>query len=919
MRRLPLCAPLLVWLLVSIGLAEAGIRDLSFEDRVKAQEAIERIYYGHRIGAAERFETTTAWKPIVERKVRLYLEKSVALEHIWKTPVTREMLHRELERMAMHTRMPERLTELYAGLNNDPLLIEECVARPALVDRLVRNFHEGSREPAALTAPQQGENRETWRRRIEEDLPIESVRVVGSDEDVVPLPRASPARVEENSTHPEKGEASTPLGELPQGCSVIDQWDRSVLSDEPRRRTGNTAVWTGTSMIIWGGRLATTSADTASGARYDPTTDTWSETAFVGAPSPRSSHSAVWTGSLMIVWGGSASGGGRYDPVNDSWLPVNPTGGPATGEGLSAIWTGRRMIVWGVDRTGLSAGGSYDPVKDRWKSISMRKAPLPRHGQTVVWTGKAMIVWGGLDAINSPIVQGGRYYPSTNKWRPLTLVNAPQPRWNHTAIWTGQDMIIWGGYSNGSSLRTGALYNPTTNKWRPTSIETAPDAREAHSAIWTGHSMLVWGGVGDSEALGSGGRYDPIANSWSEIAMDHAPAARFFHSAIWTGNLMIVWGGDLYQGGRYDPKSDQWTPTAPTEPPLARAGHSVIWTGNLMIVWGGLQTIFGGGPETTTGSRYDPVIDVWTPTAMEGAPSTRSGQSAVWTGSEMIIWGGTFDTTGARYDPDEDAWTPTSTADAPVARSLHTAVWTGSSMIVWGGLGPGFANYDNTGGRYDPASDSWSDISPLDAPSPRYGHSAVWTGSSMVVWGGASLNLHYGDGASYDPKTNTWSPIRTSGGPEARSGHAAVWTGERMIVWGGGDDVQKFRTGGQYDPAGDTWRTTSTLGAPSGRSGASAVWTGEEWIIWGGSTGVYWTYPPFLGSGARYAPATDTWTPMTSENSPSPRAGQGAIWTGFKMILWGGIEDERIFTSDGAVYETLIQCDRNGEASQDLP
>ena len=32
-----------------------------------------------------------------------------------------------------------------------------------------------------------------------------------------------------------------------------------------------------------------------------------------------------------------------------------------------------------------------------------------------------------------------------------------------------------------------------------------------------------------------------------------------------------------------------------------------------------------------------------------------------------------------------DTWTPTSTTNAPGARSNHTAVWTGSEMIVWGG------------------------------------------------------------------------------------------------------------------------------------------------------------------------------------------------------------------------------------------
>jgi hypothetical protein len=54
--------------------------------------------------------------------------------------------------------------------------------------------------------------------------------------------------------------------------------------------------------------------------------------------------------------------------------------------------------------------------------------------------------------------------------------------------------------------------------------------------------------------------------------------------------------------------------------------------------------------------------------------------------------------TGGRYNPSADTWAITSTTNAPDARSLHTAVWTGSEMIVWGGVN--FSDYLNTSGRY---------------------------------------------------------------------------------------------------------------------------------------------------------------------------------------------------------------------------
>ena len=82
----------------------------------------------------------------------------------------------------------------------------------------------------------------------------------------------------------------------------------------------------------------------------------------------------------------------------------------------------------------------------------------------------------------------------------------------------------------------------------------------------------------------------------------------------------------------------------------------------------------------------------------------------------------------------DDTWTATSTTNAPDSRHVHTAVWTGSEMIVWGGFDSGA--YTNTGGRYDPATDSWTATSTTNAPDARDLHTAVWTGSRMIVWGG---------------------------------------------------------------------------------------------------------------------------------------------------------------------------------------
>ena len=98
----------------------------------------------------------------------------------------------------------------------------------------------------------------------------------------------------------------------------------------------------------------------------------------------------------------------------------------------------------------------------------------------------------------------------------------------------------------------------------------------------------------------------------------------------------------------------------------------------------------------------------------------------------------------------QEAWTPTSLTNAPTARIAHTAVWTGSKMIVWGGLQDYYGL--NTGGIYDPTTDTWTATSTTNAPAGRYYHTAVWTGSRMIVWGGYSAGTGLNTGGVYDPK-----------------------------------------------------------------------------------------------------------------------------------------------------------------------
>jgi len=150
-----------------------------------------------------------------------------------------------------------------------------------------------------------------------------------------------------------------------------------------------------------------------------------------------------------------------------------------------------------------------------------------------------------------------------------------------------------------------------------------------------------------------------------------------------------------------------------------------------MVVWG---TNVDG-----TGGQYDPVTDTWSATSPAPAhdPSDDAERS-VWTGAELIVLGDHF---CFGYDPKKDLWRVA--APPPRRFGVSTFVWTGSRAVLW--------DADDTQGyRYNPTADSWTPTSLIGQLSYRLQHSAVGTGTWMIVWGGWRSGFQeFGDGSRY--------------------------------------------------------------------------------------------------------------------------------------------------------------------------
>jgi hypothetical protein len=113
-----------------------------------------------------------------------------------------------------------------------------------------------------------------------------------------------------------------------------------------------------------------------------------------------------------------------------------------------------------------------------------------------------------------------------------------------------------------------------------------------------------------------------------------------------------------------------------------------------------------------------------------------------------------------------------------------------------------------------------------------------------------------------------------------------------MIVWGGvGASAPPSRSGrllasgAAYDPATDRWRRIAP--APlRPRRGQVAVWTGDRMIVWGGEVGKDGRRgQPMASDGAIYDPRRDSWRRMRSAPIRSMPGAQ-AVWTGGEMLVW---------------------------------
>ncbi len=511
----------------------AQAAQLDQERRVDAHRAVEQVLWDHRVWP----DSNPGPKPplhsvlpdsALRARVDDVLRKSNALATLWKRPIGNLELQAELDRMVRGSRDPGALGAMFDALGRDPVLVAETIARPALVDRLIRSWY--ANDPRFHDA----ERREAERGFAAATTPEDLARIA-------PLYETTTWTRDDTST---ASDGSSP------GTISLDAADWNDILERIRQRFARSGA-EGVGELPIGRMSPLRETDAA----YSATV--------VLSKSTRTVRVAVasWPKTSFDTWW--ASERSNQPPI------------------LSELRTMEPALVLSREPASPSVPSCAD---DAWTRTGTG-APEGRYSHTAVWTGSEMIVWGGLAGFYVSFHEantGGRYAPATDTWSPLSTIGAPTPRIDHVAIWTGSRMVVWGGrqlLSSNVFFDTGGRYDPVTDSWTPTSTVGAPSPRVPLVAVWTGSRTVVWGDAYTfAGATGSGGRYDPVADSWSPTTQVDAPQQDYSSpGAVWTGSQLIVWPGK-----RYDPVADTWSPIASADAPALRGFHCQVRTNGSM-------------------------------------------------------------------------------------------------------------------------------------------------------------------------------------------------------------------------------------------------------------------------------------------------------------------------------------------------
>ncbi len=331
--------------------------------------------------------------------------------------------------------------------------------------------------------------------------------------------------------------------------------------------------------------------------------------------------------------------------------------------------------------------------------------------------------------------------------------------------------------------------------WRP--LPEAPIGTRPYAVSgWTGSEAVFWAGsnLERNFAHTLGAAYSPATDSWRELAVPGWGHPGLTGAVLENRMYVAAKGGatliELADGSWVDlPHIQGFVPATV----VAADGD----------VWAVGPTHHSDELPVAVGiARYDPVTQAWEPgPAFDGVPELGPlfqdllfvEQPVLWTGSEVVVWSAAG--RGVAFDPEAGSWRLLPRLEPPEGTLTATQVTVAGSHLVAlaevdrvGTPGYGVASWDGSAWEWRDTGVEVADIATVTIAGARdwivvfgpegppqtvhvptgdamrhadapiggvQAPNAVWTGSELVVWGGAPTRS---EGSSIPPVAAAWSP-----------------------------------------------------------------------------------------------------------------------------------------------------------------
>lgn len=314
-------------------------------------------------------------------------------------------------------------------------------------------------------------------------------------------------------------------------------------------------------------------------------------------------------------------------------------------------------------------------------------------------------------------------------------------RFGHTAtVLNNGKVLVVGGERDGLRVWQAEIYDPISRTW--SQVRQPSDVRkdhEAHLVTLDSSSektaVLIFGGLDSGSYTNRAELYDPISNIWSIAPNMNYKRLQHSSSILIDGRVLVTGGFNptpLNTTEIYNPILNTWSAAQPLN--IVRRSHSQVTfkdiNGNSKVmVMGGAD---GAGNLLRSTEIYDPINDTWVM-----GPSMNITRvdfsSVILPDGRILVAGGNsnIDTTSEVYNPKDSSWT---------IYNANSAFRYGNAMALAGGgadkkvLVAGGSS-SNDAKLFDPKTNSWTNITPMNSPRARFTLSTLLDGSILAASG----------------------------------------------------------------------------------------------------------------------------------------------------------------------------------------